>query len=231
MSSPPAPPAICGRATACRARARCIRATARFSRQPICCRRTAAPSRPTTCTKAGATTSIGTPSWIRFDLRFHHGDTENTEKNRPLCHPGEGRDPFPRWAPAGACPRAGRRPDPWAGVTSLWCGSKKSAAVAVMLGAIATAVPSLAEEEPKRGGTLTYMIPADGPPSFDGHREATYATVHSAAPYYSVLIRVDPNNPDTATDFVCDLCTEVPQPTDSGKTYSFKIRDGVKFHD
>ena len=52
-----------------------------------------------------------------------------------------------------------------------------------------------------------------------------------AAPYYSVLIRVDPNNPGSATDFVCDLCTEIPQPSDDGKTYTFKIRDGVKFHD
>ncbi|HEX3417332.1 MAG TPA: hypothetical protein VHT21_13145, partial [Stellaceae bacterium] len=54
-------------------------------------------------------------------------------------------------------------------------------------------VPSAAaEEEPKRGGTLTYMIPADAPPSFDAHREETYATIHSAAPFYSVLIRADP---------------------------------------
>ena len=96
--------------------------------------------------------------------------------------------------------------------------------------ALATAV-AVAEETPKRGGTLTYMIPADGPPSFDGHREATYATVHSAAPYYSVLIRVNPSNPGSATDFVCDLCTEMPQPSNDGKTYAFKIRDGIKFHD
>ena len=77
---------------------------------------------------------------------------------------------------------------------------------------------------PKRGGTLTYMIPADAPPSFDGHRESTYATVHSVAPFYSVLIRVNPENPASTTDFVCDLCTEMPQPTDDGKTYTFKIR-------
>jgi hypothetical protein len=48
---------------------------------------------------------------------------------------------------------------------------------------------ALAGETPKYGGTLTYMIPADAPPSLDGHRETTYATVHSAAPFYSVLIR------------------------------------------
>ena len=86
-------------------------------------------------------------------------------------------------------------------------------------------------QTPKRGGTLTYLIPADAPPSFDGHRETTYATVHAAAPYYSVLIRVPPDNPASTTEFVCDLCTEMPKPTDGGKTYTFKIREGVKFHD
>ena len=91
--------------------------------------------------------------------------------------------------------------------------------------------PTRADETPKRGGTLTYLIPADAPPSFDGHREATYATVHATAPFYSVLIRVNPENPSSTTDFVCDLCTEMPKPTDDGKTYTFKIRDGVKFHD
>jgi hypothetical protein len=30
---------------------------------------------------------------------------------------------------------------------------------------------------------LTYLIPADAPPSFDGHREGTYATVHMTAPF------------------------------------------------
>src|SRR6266849_6437796 len=69
------------------------------------------------------------------------------------------------------------------------------------------------------------------PPSFDGHREGTFATLHSVAPFYSVLVRVNPDNPSSTTDFVCDLCTAMPQPTDGGKTYTFKIRDGVRFHD
>ena len=101
---------------------------------------------------------------------------------------------------------------------------------AALAAAVASTVPATADN-PKSGGTLTYMIPADAPPSLDGHRETTFATVHSAAPFYSVLVRVDPNNPASTTDFVCDLCTAMPQPTDDGKTYTFKIRDHVKFHD
>src|ERR1051325_3480358 len=75
------------------------------------------------------------------------------------------------------------------------------------------------------------MIPADAPPTLDGHRETTFAKMHAVAPFYSVLVRVNPENPSSTTDFVCDLCTEMPKPTNEGRTYTFKIREGVKFHD
>lgn len=104
-------------------------------------------------------------------------------------------------------------------------------AAGLAMAGIATALPAPAAEAPKHGGTLTFLIPADAPPSFDGHREETYATVHPVAPFYSVLIRANPENPASPTDFVCDLCTAMPQPTDGGKTYTFKIRPGVKFAD
>src|SRR5580704_16854386 len=103
----------------------------------------------------------------------------------------------------------------WAGIAGL---------------AAALAVPTLADETPKRGGTLVYMIPADAPPSLDAQREETYATIHAAAPFYSTLIRANPLDP-SSPDMVCDLCTEMPAPTDGGKTYIFKIRQGVKFAD
>jgi peptide/nickel transport system substrate-binding protein len=103
------------------------------------------------------------------------------------------------------------------------------------LAGIIAAAPAIAanngEETPKRGGTLTYMIPADAPPSLDLHREATFALVHAVAPFYSVLMRVNPENPSDTTQFACDLCTSIPKPTDDGKTYAFKIRTGVKFQD
>jgi ABC-type transport system substrate-binding protein len=102
---------------------------------------------------------------------------------------------------------------------------------AAIVAPLVFAMPASADETPKRGGILTYMIPADAPPSFDGHREATFATVHAVAPFYSVLVRANPQNPGSTTDFVCDVCTEIPEPADGGRTYPFTIRDDVKFED
>ena len=70
------------------------------------------------------------------------------------------------------------------GVLRLWLA---------MIGLVLATMPAAAEETPKYGGTLTYMIPADAPPTFDAQREQTYATIHSAAPFYS---DADPHQPD-----------------------------------
>src|ERR1700677_348689 len=105
---------------------------------------------------------------------------------------------------------------------TLW----RPASLAVAL-ALASALPAAADETPKRGGTLIYMIPADAPPSLDAQREETYATIHAAAPFYSTLIRANPMDPGSP-DMVCDLCTEMPQPTDNGTTYAFKTPHAVK---
>jgi len=107
-----------------------------------------------------------------------------------------------------------------------------SAGLVILLGsAVADAAQTEEEAPAKRGGILTYTIPADAPPSFDGHREGTFAMLHATAPFYSVLIRINPENPSSTTDFVCDLCTTMPKPTDDGRTFTFKIRDAVKWHD
>ena len=103
--------------------------------------------------------------------------------------------------------------------------------IAFMAIVLSLGLPALAQETPKHGGILTFMIPADSPPSFDGHREATFATIHAVAPFYSVLIRANPDNPADTTQFVCDVCTEMPTPTDNGRTYTFLIRDDVRFED
>ena len=94
--------------------------------------------------------------------------------------------------------------------------------VALAIGGVGPA----AAETPKRGGTLLYVIPSN-PPSADAHRETTFGTIHPFAQFYSVLTRVNPDNPSSPTDLVCDLCTEFPKATNDGKRYTFKIRKGV----
>ena len=108
--------------------------------------------------------------------------------------------------------------------------SPKLAAVAVLSCAVGLGVggPAAAQD---RGGILNFVV-AGKIPSYDGHRETTFAVIHPMAPFYSLLIRVNPENPQSATDFVCDLCEgSVPAPTEGGTKYNFKIRQGVKFHD
>jgi len=100
------------------------------------------------------------------------------------------------------------------------------AGIAIGIGAAASAGAVTS----KHGGILKFVVP-DEPPSYDGHRETTFAMIHPIRPFYSVLIQVNPENPSSPSDFVCDICEgKVPAPTDGGKTYTFKIRQDVKFH-
>ena len=111
-------------------------------------------------------------------------------------------------------------------------GKLRSVATVLALGAVvALGMPAaFANETPKKGGTLKFVVPAE-PPSYDGHRETTFALAHPISPFYSLLIKANPDNLQDSSDFVCDLCTDMPKPTDGGKTYTFKLRQGVKFHD
>ena len=86
-------------------------------------------------------------------------------------------------------------------------------------------------ETPKKGGVLNFVV-GSKIPSYDGHVESTFGMIHPIRPFYSTLIRVNPDNPSSPTDFVCDLCVgDVPKGEDGGTKYVFKIRDDVKFHD
>jgi len=111
-------------------------------------------------------------------------------------------------------------------------GIRLTALCAVLAGTALSfgASSAIGAETPKHGGFLNYVVPAE-PPSYDGHRETTFAMIHPIRPFYSLLIRVNPDNPSSTKDFVCDICEgKVPEPTDGGKTYTFKIRKNVKFH-
>ena len=100
------------------------------------------------------------------------------------------------------------------------------AGTAIGLGAMGASLAAT----PKSGGILDFVVPSN-PPSYDAHQETTFGVIHPLSPMYSLLIRVDPENPQSS-DFVCDLCVgSVPEPTNDGKTYTFEIISGVKFHD
>jgi peptide/nickel transport system substrate-binding protein len=97
----------------------------------------------------------------------------------------------------------------------------------LVLGSFGTASTAQAQ---KSGGVLNFVV-GSKIPSYDLHRETTFGVIHPIRPFYSLLIRVNPDNPSSPTDFICDLCEgAVPKGTDGFKTYTFKIRKGVKFH-
>lgn len=94
--------------------------------------------------------------------------------------------------------------------------------------AVSAGAPAQAQ---KKGGDLTFIVASDMP-SYDGHIESTFGIIHPIRPFYSLLIRENPDNPASPTDFVCDLCVgDVPKGENGGTVFKFKIRDDVKFHD
>ena len=112
-------------------------------------------------------------------------------------------------------------------------GFRAKAVASVLLGSAVGAglcAQTATADTAQQGGTLDFVVAGEAP-SKDGHRETTYAVIHPYAPFYSLLIRVNPENPQSS-DFVCDLCVgDVPEPTNGGKTFTFRIKEGVKFHD
>ncbi|MBI4594275.1 MAG: ABC transporter substrate-binding protein, partial [Candidatus Rokubacteria bacterium] len=55
----------------------------------------------------------------------------------------------------------------------------------------AVALPATAQEKPRNGGELVFVVPSE-PPSYDGHQEETFGLIHPVAPHYNTLLRVDP---------------------------------------
>jgi peptide/nickel transport system substrate-binding protein len=104
-----------------------------------------------------------------------------------------------------------------------------SALVAMVFGLTTTGpLPAAAQEKPRSGGTLDFVVPSE-PPSYDAHAEETFGVIHPIAPHYSLLVRVDPFD-KTGTKPVGDLAESWTISKD-GLVYTFKLRQGVKFHD
>ena len=91
---------------------------------------------------------------------------------------------------------------------------------------VASAPPARAAETPRRGGVLLAAIAADAP-SLDPHQEETFATLELVAPCYSTLLQIDPYQ---YPKVIGDVATEWKIAAD-GLTYTFKLRQGIRFHD
>ncbi len=106
-----------------------------------------------------------------------------------------------------------------------WFAGILSAAACVLIIATGNA---LAQEKPRYGGELVFPVPSE-PPSYDAHREQTFGVIHPVAPHYNGLLRFDPTDP-TGTKPAPDLAESWTVSSD-GLVYTFKLRQGVKFHD
>ena len=100
--------------------------------------------------------------------------------------------------------------------------------VALAVLPLLAAGPVSAQDKPRSGGELVFVVPSE-PPSYDAHEEETFGVIHPMAPHYSTLLRIDPFD-KTGTKPVGDLAESWTISKD-GLTYTFKLRRGVKFHD
>ena len=101
-----------------------------------------------------------------------------------------------------------------------------AALAAALAASLAASLPAEAQT-PKRGGTLQFAVVAELPTS-DCHAATTFAMVHPVAPQYSTLLKIV--GPHDNSRVEGDLA-ESWEASKDGLTYTFKLRQGVKFHD
>ncbi|HEX9871894.1 MAG TPA: ABC transporter substrate-binding protein, partial [Candidatus Tectomicrobia bacterium] len=89
-----------------------------------------------------------------------------------------------------------------------------------------SAPSAFAGEQPVRGGVLRIALPAD-PPSLDMHQESTFAVAQPMGAIYNNLVVFDPHN---YPQIIGDLAKSWTV-SDDYVSYTFKLHEGVKFHD
>src|SRR5256712_9063593 len=104
----------------------------------------------------------------------------------------------------------------------------RGALPAASLVLLALLSPASAQDKPRYGGELIFLVPSE-PPSYDDHREGTFGVVHPLSPHYNTLLRTDPND-RPGTRPVPDLAESWTISPD-GLTYTIRLRQGVRFHD
>ena len=115
------------------------------------------------------------------------------------------------------------------GAALIGCGSKKTETKpAGNSGAAATAAPAVLK--PKAGGRVARTSSGD-PPSFDQHGQSSTVANQPSSPMFNTLVQFDPAKAEEKpSDIIPDLADSW-QITPDGMTYTFKLKQGVKFHD
>ena len=112
----------------------------------------------------------------------------------------------------------------------IGCGSKKETKPAGGTSAPPQQAVQPASAQGKVGGRLR-LTQAGEPPSFDLHQESTTYTNFVSSPSYNQLVRIDPADAiEKPTSIVPDLALSW-EITPDGATYTFKLAQGVKYHD
>ena len=94
--------------------------------------------------------------------------------------------------------------------------------------AVLLALPGVAGagSSPTRGGTLPFAVDAE-PPNYDCHANFSFVLMHVVAPHYSTLLKFDTANYPQLIGDLAESWTVAPD----RRTYTFKLRPNVLFHD
>lgn len=92
---------------------------------------------------------------------------------------------------------------------------------------LAMAMPGVAQEKPKRGGTLVFPVHVGEPSTYDCHGSASVGVMTRVSPHYSKLITLDVDRFPAVKGDLAKSWTVSPD----GLTYRFTLHDKVFFHD
>ena len=72
----------------------------------------------------------------------------------------------------------------------------------------------VAQQQPKRGGTLLFGINSGDPPTYDCHQSTLFPIIHLLSPHYSNLLRIDLKNYPKVVGDLAESWTVVRRPED-----------------
>src|SRR6187397_821484 len=106
----------------------------------------------------------------------------------------------------------------------------KSRLACLAVVAIAMFAANAHAQQPKSGGILK-MYHRETPPSMSIHEEATYSVNVSSMPIYSNLVIYDQHKAQNSIETIVPELATSWQWSGDNKALTFKLREGVKWHD